>query len=316
MKAVFLDTETLGDGISYEELQKLPVKWSFFKKTKPEEILERIKDAQIVVSNKVFIGDILKQCPQLKLICIAATGYNNVDLTTATSLKIKVCNVPGYSTESVAQLVITFILALATNLTSYVQAVKAGAWQKHSQFCLLSYPIIELEGKKLGIIGYGALGKRVATLAQAFGMKLLIAEHSSSKKPIEGSVPLEQVLRDSDFITIHVPLTPKTQNLIQRKEIERMKSSAFLINTARGGIVNENDLAECLKERRIAGAAIDVLSKEPPREGNPLLDPNIPNLLLTPHIGWASLESRMRLIHILKENIDAFLHGVSKNLIS
>lgn len=315
MKAVFLDTATLGDDFSCDSLKELPLRWTFFKETSPEQTLKRVQDADIVVSNKVLLtAEILKASP-IKLICIAATGYNNVDVSVAKQLEIPVCNIPGYSTQSVVQLTLTFMLTLASNLIAYVNDVQRGKWQRHSQFCFIDHPIVELEGKNLGIVGYGNLGKQVAAVAAGFGMKILIASHDSSKGPLTGTLPLEEVLRKADFLTLHVPLTPQTENLIGQKELELMKPTAFLINTARGGIVNEKDLAVCLKEKRIAGAALDVLTKEPPTDGNPLLDSTIPNLLLTPHIGWASFESRSRLLAILKENIQAFLLGTLKNLV-
>lgn len=314
MKAVFLDVGTFGRNFSCDSLKQLPVAWTFFEETLPSETLERALDADIVVSNKVLLtADILKKS-RPKLVCIAATGYNNVDLAAAKQLGIPVCNVPNYSTQSVVQCVFTLMLALASNLIPYVHAVQKGKWQCHSQFCFIDYPIIELEGKTLGIVGYGSIGKQVASIAAAFGMKILIAEHTSpSKKPQVGTLPLKEMLREVDFLTLHVPLTRQTENLITRKELELMKPTSFVINVARGGIVNEQDLASCLREKRIAGAALDTLTREPPTEGNPLLDPTIPNLLITPHIGWASFESRMRLLAIIKDNIQAFLQGSLKN---
>ena len=314
MDAAFLDTGTLATSV--DVLKELPLNWSFYKETKPDQTAQRIANATIVVSNKVLLTrEILQNSPHLKLICVAATGYNNVDVVAAKSRGIKVCNIPNYSTPSVVQLTLTFILALATNIIPYVEATRAGRWQKSSLFCLLDSPIIELQGKKLGIIGYGNLGKQIATLARAFGMEILIAQHSSKKAAVAGALPLEEVLKQSDFITIHTPLTPETQNLIQKKELALMKPSAFLINTARGGIVNEKDLAEALKNQRIAGAGVDVLTIEPPGKDNPLVQQDVPNLLLTPHVGWASLESRTRLLAILKDNIHSFLEGTPKNLI-
>lgn len=315
MKAVFLDAATLGADFSYNLLKQLPVRWTFFKETAPHETVGRIENADIVVSNKVpLTADILK-ASQLKLICVAATGYNNVDVAFAKQMGISVCNVPGYSTQSVVQLVFTFMLALASNLISYVGEVRNGKWQRHSQFCFIDYPIAELAGKNLGIIGYGTLGKQVASVAGSFGMRVLIAGHTSSRQSQTGMLPLNQVLQESDFLTLHVPLTPQTENLIAGKELALMKPTAFLINTARGGIVNEKDLAACLKRKGIAGAAFDVLTKEPPTEGNPLLDPSISNLLLTPHIGWASFEARCRLLAVLRDNIQAFLQGSPQNLV-
>ena len=314
MKAVFLDAKTLGEDISLALLHETGAEWSFFDETKAEEILKRIKGAQIVVTNKVVLTrEILKNSPELKLICVAATGYNNVDLSAAKEAGILVCNIPAYSTPSVVQLTIAFIFALATSLFSYTQASKEGRWQRSSLFCCIDYPIIELQGKKLGIIGYGQLGKQVAHFMQALGMELLIAQSRTSAAE---AVPLQQLLREADVVSIHVPLTKETHHLIQRKELLLMKPSSFLINTARGGIVNEQDLADALREGIIAGAGVDVLSQEPPSATHPLLQTEIPHLLLTPHIGWASLESRKRLLAILKTNIDSFLKGSPINLIA
>lgn len=316
MNAVFLDTDSLGQGISYDVLQELSLKWSFFKETKATDTLERTKNAEIVVSNKVLLTrEILENSPRLKLVCIAATGYNNVDLSAAKELGIPVCNVPNYSTPSVVQLTMTFMLALATNLLSYVQTTREGKWQKSAQFCILDAPIIELQGKILGIVGYGTLGKQVGDLAQAMGMNILIAKNASSTRQVEGSVALETVLRECDVLSLHTPLTPQTRNLIQQRELKLMKPTSFLINTARGGIVNEKDLADCLKNHTIAGAGVDVLSIEPPQADNPLLQKDVPNLLLTPHVGWGSLEARMRLLQLLKDNIRSFLNGEPKNLV-
>ncbi|HEY2809916.1 MAG TPA: D-2-hydroxyacid dehydrogenase [Rhabdochlamydiaceae bacterium] len=314
MQAVFLDTKTLGRGVDLDSLKALPLQWTFFDETKPQETAHRIAGAQIVVTNKVMLTkEILEKSPDLKLVCIAATGYNNVDIPAAKARGILICNVPDYSTASVVQLTIAFIFALMTNLYSYVQATKIGEWQKSSQFCLLDYPITELEGKKLGVIGYGNLGKRVAHLMQQMGMQILIAQ-GRSEAP--GRLPLQEVLAHSDVITIHTPLTKETHNLIQRKEFLLMKRSSVLINTARGGIVNEKDLADALREGLIAGAAVDVLSKEPPDADQPLLQKDIPHLLLTPHVGWGSLESRKRLLEVIQSNIHSFLQGNPVNLIN
>jgi glycerate dehydrogenase len=313
MKAVFLDAKTLGEGVSFAELKALPMQWAFFDETHPEETLKRIIEAQIVITNKVVLTrEIFEKNPQLKLICIAATGYNNVDLVAAKEMGIPVCNVPAYSTPSVVQLTIAFIFALATNLFSYAQATKKGKWQRSSLFCFLDYPIIELQGKKLGVIGYGNLGKQVAHFMQGMGMQILIAE-GSSKAP--GTLPLPEILAEADVITLHVPLTKATHGLIERKELMQMKRSSFLINTARGGIVNEQDLADALREGLIAGAGVDVLSQEPPPAHHPLLQEDVPNLLVTPHVGWGSLESRNRLLHTMQNNIQAFLKGSPVNLV-
>lgn len=313
MRAVFLDLASLGEGISVEKLEMKGVAWAFFSATQADEVLSRIKEAEIVVTNKVLLtGGVLRKCPNLKLICVSATGYNNIDLVAAKEMGIVVCNVPNYSTPSVVQLVMTFILNLASNFIPYTQAVQSGEWERHAQFALLKFPIVELEGKTIGIIGYGTLGKQVALMGKAFGMRVVVAQH---REKVEGALPLETLLEESDFVTIHVPLNAQTRNLIARKELERMKRSAFLIHTARGGIVNERDLADCLKEGRIGGAGVDVLTNEPPREGNPLLEKGIPNLWITPHIAWGSVEARKRLIEALRENIGAFLQGTSRNVV-
>lgn len=317
MKGVFLDAGTLGNDISFELLKTLPIDWTLYKETSSKDTLERTKDAQIVITNKVVLNsEIIQKCSSLKLICVAATGYNNVDISAAKQFHVVVCNVPGYSTPSVVQITMTFILALSSSLIPYVEDVKMGKWQKHSQFCLLNHPILELQEKKLGIIGYGNLGKKVASVAESFGMQILIARHSDPVKQQVNALPLDVILSESDFLTLHIPLNDHTKNLIARPELEKMKKTSFLINTARGGIVNEKDLATCLKEGKIAGAGVDVLDCEPPSDKHPLLDPTIPNLLLTPHIAWASLESRQRLLKAITNNIRSFIEGNLKNVVS
>lgn len=316
MKGVFLDSDTLGKDLSFDPLSKIALDWTFYPESKPDAIAKCIQDAEIVITNKSLLTrELLQAAKRLKLVCIAATGYNNIDLQAAKELGIVVCNIPSYSVFSVAQLVITFLLTLATNIVPYVEDVKKGVWERQSRFCLMTYPVFELAGKKLGVIGYGTLGKKVAELARAFGMEILIAQSSDPSKRNKSQIPLNELLAESDFVTIHTPLTPQTKDLITRKEIEQMKPTAFLINTARGGIVNERDLAACLKEGKIAGAALDVLTEEPPPANHPLLDPAIPHLLLTPHIGWISMEARSRLMAILAQNVTSFLEGYPQNTV-
>lgn len=316
MKAVFLDTDTLGPGISFEPLQELDLDWTFYPETEKVQTLSRVQEASVIATNKVRITrEVMAACSDLKLVCIAATGYNNIDLAAAKELGIQACNIPGYSTPSVVQLTLALMLALATNLVAYSETTKAGKWQKSSQFCILDEPIIELAEKKLGIIGYGALGKQVAHVAAALGMHILIAEHTDPSKHIPGALPLNTVLREADVVTIHTPLTPKTHNLIGFEQLQLMKPTAFLINTARGGIVNERDLADCLKQGIIAGAGVDVLTVEPPHADNPLLQKDVPHLLLTPHVGWGSLEARTRLVELVKDNIHSFFSHTPKNLL-
>jgi glycerate dehydrogenase len=263
--------------------------------------------ATVAVTNKVpFDRELIHKLPDLKLICVAATGVNCIDLEAASEAGIEVCNVQGYSTATVAETTALMILSLSHSFVPYVEDVKRGLWPRASHFCLLNHPISEVRGKKLGILGYGNLGREVARVMSTFGMKILIVEHSN--RSIDGALPLSTVLKEADFFTIHVPLTPHTRDLIGKRELEQMKRSAFLINVARGGIVNEEALAQALLHKVIAGAAVDVLSQEPPPENHPLLNPAISNLLITPHVAWASLEARDKIIQITRENIERFLN--------
>jgi glycerate dehydrogenase len=270
----------------------------------------------LVVTNKVVLDRaLLASAPRLRLVCVAATGTNNVDLATARELGIAVTNVTGYATASVVQHVFAVMLAHAARLFEYRQSVGEGAWARSDQFCLLDHPIRELAGRTLGIVGYGALGQAVAKIAEAFGMRLLIAERPSG--PHEpGRTPLAELLAHSDVVSLHVPLAENTRNLIGAAELARMRPDALLINTARGGIVDEAALAKALRAGRLGGAAVDVLSIEPPRLGNPLLAPDIPNLIVTPHIAWASREARQRLIDEVAENIAAYQEGKVRNRVA
>jgi len=302
MKAVFLDTDWLGPEVSLEGIKQLPVDWIFYPETLASEMMERTKDAQIVVGKyPYFTRESFAKLPHLKLVCVAATGVDCVDLPAAREAGIAVCNVPGYSTTCVAQHAMLLMLALSVN---HFTEEKKVATSKQFQ----SYPIRELQGKTLGIVGYGNIGREVARLATAFGMKVLISHRSTG-------VSLEELLRTSDYVSLHVPLTTSTRNMISKREFSWMKPSAYLINTARGALIQEQDLAEALKEGKIAGAALDVLSEEPPSPHHPLLDPNVPRLILTPHIAWASKEARIRLIKIVEENIRAFLEGTRLNIL-
>ena len=315
--AVFLDLDTVSrDDLDLSELNQTPYEWNCYEQTLPEQILQRIANAELVISNKVVLsGEILEQCPSLKLICIAATGTNNVDLEAAEKLGITVTNVIGYATPAVVQHVFAMILSLTTKLPSYQQAVANGDWQRSPQFCLLDYPIREIAGKTLGIVGYGELGRAVAQVAEAFGMKVLISQRPGG--PVDDErLPLHDLLPQVDILSLHCPLTDNTRNLIGHKAIALMKHDALLINTARGGIVDEVALKEALISGRLGGAGIDVLSKEPPVDGNPLLDPTIPNLIITPHTAWASREARQRLINEVAANIQAFLRGEVRNVVS
>lgn len=287
--------------------------WQFYDHTAPAQTANRIADADIVVTNKVVIDEAtLASATRLKLICVAATGYNNIDLPACEASGITVCNARGYATPSVAQHVMTLILALATNLISYTQAATDGRWSGQRQFCLLNFPITELAGKTLGILGMGTLGRAVARLGEAFGMNVLAWQRPGSPET-GGRVALDRLLRDSDVVSLHTPLTPQTENLIGAAELSLLGSKGILINTARGGIVNETALLQALKSGALGGAAVDVFAVEPPPADHPLLTARLPNLIVTPHNAWASQESRQRLAQDLSLTIEAFLTGSPRN---
>lgn len=311
MNAVFLDFASLDqDDLQLEDLNTVfQQELTLYRATSPAELLPRVQSAEVIISNKVLLdAETLQQCPQLKLILISATGTNNVDLEQARRQGVVVCNCQGYGTAAVAQHTLMLMLNLATSFVRYHQAVQQGQWQRSSQFCLLDYPIVELAGKTLGIVGYGELGQAVAKLAEAFGMQVKIA--ALANRPQSASrVPFAELLPQVDFLSLHCPLTEDTRDLIGPAEFAAMKHSAFLINCARGGIVNEAALAEALLSGQIAGAAMDVLSVEPPKQGNILLDLAIPNLILTPHSAWGSVDARQRIVQQMVENVIAFQQG-------
>ena len=307
MKAIFLDSEGLDDR-SLATLQSECSSLKMFTTTDPEEVAGRIAGVELIILNKVKITrQHLEATPTVKLICLVATGTDVVDTQAAAELGVRVCNCQGYGTDSVVQHVFSLLLALHTNLLPYNQAVQNGRWQKANQFCLLDHPIIELRGKTLGIVGFGNLGRGVATVAEAFGMKVVVARRPGSTDIERPS--LTEILPEVDVLTLHCPLTDQTRNLIDKTALTQMKPTAFLINAARGGIVDEPALLEALLSGEIAGAAVDVLSEEPPKNSNPLLDANLPNLIVTPHIAWASREARQRIIDQTAENIRAFRTG-------
>ena len=310
MKAVFLDYASLDQNdLNFKDLEKTFDEWEIYPSTSSEQLLERIQSVDVIISNKVVVNaEAIQQCPNLKLILISATGTNNIDLVQAKKQGVVVCNCQAYGTSAVAQHTLMLMLNLATSFKQYERAVQNGDWNKASQFCLLDYPIIELEGKTLGILGYGELGKAVAKLAEAFGMKILVG--ALPNRPVqENRIPFNELLSQVDFLTLHCPLSTDTQNLIDAKAFDAMKPSAFLINCARGGIVNEQDLADALIAGKIAGAATDVLMVEPPKDGNVLLNSEIPNLLITPHSAWGSVDARQRIVQQMVENVEAFKKG-------
>ena len=309
MKAVFLDYESLDkNDLDFSALREVFTDLELYPSTLAIQVLERVQHADVVITNKVVLdAETLKQCVSLKLILISATGTNNVDLAQAKAQGITVCNCQGYGTSAVAQHTLMLMLALATSVIQYDHTVKQGEWNKSPIFCLLDFPIVELAGKTLGILGYGELGQAVAKLAEAFGMKIIVG--ALPNRSTENRVALSELLPQVDFLSLHCPLTEETRDLIDSKAFGKMKPSAFLINCARGGIVNEHDLATALRTGKIAGAATDVLSVEPPKEGNVLLANNIPNLIITPHSAWGSVDARQRIVQQLTENASAFQQG-------
>ena len=316
MRGVFLDSATVDQrDLDLDTLKASLPDWSIRTATSASEVKRAIWNADIAVSNKVLLDrETLQSANTLKLICVAATGTNNIDLTAAAEFGITVCNARGYATTSVVEHVFSLILALTRRLHDHRTAVSEGKWHNAESFCLLDYPVRELAGQTLGIIGYGELGSAVATIGKAFGMNILIAQRLGGAIQT-GRTPLQQLLSQSDIISLHCPLTDTTHNLIDHSEFALMNRNTLLINTARGGIVNETALKQALQSGQIAGAAIDVLSEEPPRHGNPLLDEPIPNLIVTPHIAWASINARQSLINELTENIHAFLEGKPRNVV-
>jgi glycerate dehydrogenase len=316
MHGVFLDDHSVSRGdLDLAALRATLPEWTFHGNLAAHETAAAISDADVVISNKVLLdSQALSGASRLKLVCIAATGTNNVDLAAAERLGITVCNVQSYATTSVVEHVFMVMLALCHRLQRHTLAVQQGAWQAADCFSLLDYPFHELGGKTLGIVGYGELGKAVARTATAFGLRVLISQRPGGPAR-SGRCTFEHLLETADIISLHCPLTGTTRNLIGREELLKMRKTALLINTARGGIVNEADLAEALQAGEIAGAAIDVLAEEPPRQGNPLLDPAIPNLIVTPHVAWAGINARQTLVNELAANIQAFLAGMPRNVV-
>ena len=313
MQGVFLDRKSLDlDDLDFTKFDSAMDEWQYYDETKPDQVLQRIINADVVVSNKVILDEtILDQASELKLICVAATGTNNVDLEAAKEKGIQVCNVRAYGTASVVQHVFALLLSLIRNIPAYTKAVEQGQWQQSKQFCLMDFPIGELTGKVIGIVGYGELGKAVAKVAKAFGMKVKIAQRPG--KDDKGHLPLEELLPQVDVLTLHCPLTAETTNLISEHELGMMKPTAIIINTARGGIVDEQALVKALANKQLGGAGFDVLQTEPPKAGNALLDSNIPNLIVTPHMAWASREARQRIVDQMVKNIHSYQSGELNN---
>ncbi|EJL03516.1 glycerate dehydrogenase [Pseudomonas fluorescens Q2-87] len=316
-RAVFLDHPSLDLGDldlgplrdCFEELQ-------LFARTTPEQVTERLKGATVAITNKIVIdAAAMAANPELKLILISATGTNNVDLAAARSHGITVCNCQGYGTPSVAQHTIMLLLNLATRLADYQKAVGEGRWQQATQFCLLDYPIIELQGKTLGLLGHGELGSAVARLAEAFGMRVLLGQ-IPGRPARPDRLPLEQLLGQVDALTLHCPLNEHTRGFIGARELALLKPGVLVVNTARGGLIDEQALAESLRSGHLGGAATDVLSVEPPTQGNPLLAGDIPRLIVTPHNAWGSREARQRIVGQMSENARGFFSGTPQRVVS
>lgn len=316
MKIVVLDGYTLNPGdLSWEEITESG-NCTIYDRTPPELTVERSHDAEIVITNKVIINkEIIEQLPRLKYIGVLATGYNVVDVKAASEAGIIVTNIPSYSTASVAQMVFSHILNFSQNISVHAQSVSSGEWANSIDFAYWKTPQTELAGKRLGIIGFGQIGQAVAKIGLAFGMKVIFNNRSKKETDLNvEQVDLDTLLAKSDFISINCPLTPENSGFINKTNIEKMKPSAFLVNTGRGPLINEQDLADALNSGRIAGAGLDVLSVEPASKSNPL--PNARNCYITPHIAWATKEARIRLMHIAAENIKAFLNRKPQNAVN
>jgi len=318
MKGVFLDLDTVsfGGDVRLRPLEKVLSVLRTFGTTTPEQLLEHVADAEVVILNKVRLpAELLQKFSSVKLICVAATGTNNVDVAAAWERGMAVCNVPAYAAEAVAQHVFALLLALTQHLKEYEALLQDGAWRRAPQFTLLDYPIRELSGKRMGIVGHGDIGRAVEKIATAFGMQVLIAARDRSDTRTS-RLPLHEMLPLVDVLSVHVPLLAETQDLIGARELTMLRPDAVIINCARGGIVNERALADLLRAGRLGGAGVDVLSEEPPVNGNPLLEPGIPNLIVTPHIAWASHEARQRVIHEMADNVAAFRRGQLRNRVA
>ena len=308
-RIVFLDRDTLGADVRRPDFEH---EWVDYGETGPGEVVERLRGADVAVTNKVALrADALRQLPQLRLIAVAATGTDIVDLEYCRAHGVEVRNVRGYARHTVPEHVLMLVLALRRSLTAYREDLQRGAWQRARQFCLLTHPIRDLHESTLGVVGHGSIGRGVERLARAFGMSVLISEHKGAGAVREGRTSFEETVRRADVLTLHAPLTPETRGLVGRAELALMRPDSLLINCARGGLVDEDALAEALAEGRIAGAGIDVLSDEPPRAGNPLLDLRLPNLIVTPHVAWASREAMQALADQLVSNIEDFVNRES-----
>ena len=316
MNIVLLDAYTLNPGdLNWQNLEALG-QCTIHDRTLPEEVIERCANADVVFTNKVvFSAEIMAQLPKLKYIGVIATGYNVIDLAAAKAQGIIVTNIPAYSTDSVAQMVFSQILNFCQNISSHAHSVSQGEWAKSIDFSYRLTPLIELKDKTLGIIGFGKIGQAVAQLGLAFGMKVIFQNRSIKETHIKAQqVKMETLLSESDFISINCPLTDENAGFINANTLSKMKPSAFLINTGRGPLINEQDLTDALNNGIIAGAGLDVLSVEPATANNPL--PLAKNCYITPHIAWATLEARSRCLQIAVDNVKAFMDGKPVNVVN
>ena len=307
MKIVILDGHAINPGDLSWDCFRAFGEVSYYDRTETEEdTIARIGDAQIIILNKTAITEsVLAACPNIQLICILATGYNVVDIQAAAQRGIPVCNVPGYGTDAVAQFTFALLLELCHHVGHHSQVVHEGKWSRCPDFCFWDTPQMELAGKTMGIIGYGSIGKAVGTIARAFGMKVLA--YSRTNRGGEEYVTLEELLRQSDVVSLHCPLFPETKGIINKETIAMMKDGAILLNTARGPLIDEAAVADALRQGKLRGMAADVATQEPIPGDSPLL--RAPNCILTPHIAWAPLEARQRVFDRAVENIQAFLDG-------
>ena len=314
MRAVFLDFGTVSNGdLDPAPLQRVVPGIVIHAQTAQAEVPARVAGFEAVFANKSVIDRAtIRANPQLKMIALTATGVDNVDLAAARESGVAVCNLRDYCTASVAQHVFAMLLALTHRLAEYHALVRSGQWQEAKQFSVFPYPIRELQGRVFGIVGYGTLGKSVAGLARAFGMRVEIANRPGGA-PSAGRRDLDDLLPELDVLSLHCPLTDATRGLVSRERLARMKPDAVLINTARGALVDTAALAEALRSGRLGGAGIDVLEREPPPHDHPLLDPAIPNLIVTPHVAWAAREARQRCLDELALNVESFLGGGRRN---
>jgi glycerate dehydrogenase len=311
---VFLERQSVKANV---RRPRCAIRYVEYDKTSADQVIERLRDATVAIINKVVLRDAaLAQLPKLKLIAMAATGYDNIDVESCRRRGIAVANIRNYAVHTVPEHVFAMVLALRRNLLAYRQDVEDGAWQRSEQFCFFTHPIGDLFGATMGIVGEGAIGQGTAAIARGFGMKVLFADHEPPKAPGVEFTPLQQVLETSDVISLHLPLTNATRHMIGIEQFRGMKRTALLINTARGGLVDERALVQALDEGLIGGAGFDVLTVEPPREGNPLLDVRRSNFILTPHIAWASDGAMQFLADQLIDNIDAWCDGRPQHLVT